>query len=112
MKGLRLAVETIGLAFCLQTTLWPQSSCPVPDTRQVVPGVNIFNAQQEVYLGDAIDASLGQDLIETEPVVTARLQAVVHHLAQVLPSNLPKFQVALVNFPRRMPSVQSAGVST
>src|SRR6516164_8332627 len=109
MKGLRLAVETIGLAFCLQTTLWPQSSCPVPDTRQVVPGVNIFNAQQEVYLGDAIDASLGQDLIiETEPVVTARLQAVVHHLAQVLPSNLPKFQVALVNFPRRMPSVQSA----
>ena len=97
MKGLRLAVQTIGLVLCLQTPTWPQSSCPTPDTHQVVPGVNIFNAQQEVYLGDAIDASLGQDLIiETDPVVTARLQAIVDHLAQVLPPSLPKFQVALV----------------
>ena len=100
MKGLRLAVQTIGLALCLQTPLWPQSSCPVLDTHQVVPGVNIFNAQQEVYLGDAIDASLGQDLvIENDPVVTARLQAIVDHLAQVLPPSPSKFRVALVKLP-------------
>jgi len=100
MKGLRLAVQTIGLAFSLQTPIWSQSPCPAPDTHQVVPGVNIFNAQQQVYLGDAIDASLHQELvIETDPVVTARLQAIVDHLAEVLPPGQPKFQVALVELP-------------
>jgi len=100
MKGLRLAVQTIGLAFSLQTPIWSQSPCPAPDTHQVVPGVNIFNAQQQVYLGEAIDASLRQELvIETDPVVTARLQAIVDHLAEVLPTGQPKFQVALVELP-------------
>ena len=100
MKGLRLAVQTIGLALSLQTPIWPQSPCPVPDTHQVVPGVNIFDAQQQVYLADAIDASLRQDLvIETDPVVTTRLQAIVDHLAEILPPGLPKFQVALVELP-------------
>jgi hypothetical protein len=97
MKALALAVQTIALALCIQTPLWSQNSCPSPDTHQVVPGVNIFNAQQEVYLGDAIDASLRQDLtIEDDADVTARLQAVVDHLAEVLPPSLPKFRVSLV----------------
>jgi len=50
MKGLRLAVQTIGLALSLQTPIWPQSPCPFPDTYQAVPGVNIFGPSSRSML--------------------------------------------------------------
>lgn len=98
MNVLRLAVQMMGLVFCLQAAAFEQSACPAPDTHQVIPGTNLFNQQQQVYLGDAIDASLRQDyVIYTDPAVTARMQAIVDHMAQALPSSQPRFQVALVD---------------
>ncbi len=100
MNVLRLAVRFVVLGLLLPLAANAQTACPPLTIPPVVQGKNIFSPQQQIYLGDAIDASLRLDIAAmTDPAVTGRLQAIVDHLAQALPSPRPTFQVALVDIP-------------
>jgi len=88
------------VAFLFAIKLPAQDSCPALNIAHIVPGANMFSPQQEVYLAEAIDASMQLDhVIIRDPALTGRMQAIVDRMARVLPSDHPQFKVALMELP-------------
>jgi predicted Zn-dependent protease len=74
--------------------------CPVLVVPKVVPGTNMFNEQQEVWLGDAEAASLEQSItIVDDAKLTAYLQHIVDRLALGLGSSQLQFRVKIYDAP-------------
>jgi WD40 repeat protein len=89
------------LGICwLAASSFAQEACPPLSIPQVIPGSNMFNAQQEVYLGEAIAASIQQSVaLIKEPELTNHLQGITDRLAIGLPAGYPPFHVVLVDLP-------------
>jgi hypothetical protein len=74
--------------------------CPVLVVPKVVPGTNMFNEQQEVWLGDAEAASLEQSItIVDDAKLTDYLQHIVDRLALGLGSSQLQFRVKIYDAP-------------
>ena len=74
----------------------PESSCPAIARPQPAPGADMFNAQQEAVLGDAIASGVRQDIhIVSDPALTQPLLAVASRLEAQLPAGHPQFTVVL-----------------
>ncbi len=100
MVRLRFAVVCLLLLPFLAAPLISQDNCPALVIPKVVPGTNIFNPEQEVWLGDAQAAGLEQSLkIISDPALTEHLQRTVDRLGQGLPQNSYKFRVKLIDLP-------------
>lgn len=66
--------------------------CPTVNVTPVVPGANMFNAQQEVDLGDAIAASMLQSSeVYQDAAISEPLQRIANRLAEQLP---PEHRIA------------------
>ena len=73
-------------------------SCPALSVPQVVPGTNMFSAQQEVWLGDAQAAGLEQSItIFNDKNLTGHLQAIVERLAENAPPEHVPFRVKMID---------------
>jgi WD40 repeat protein len=95
----------VGIAFLfpcallLAPTLPAQQSCPpppVPTSR----GVNIFNAEQEMFLGEAEAEHLQRQFkVIDDPDLTAYLQKIGDRLVQRMPPSSMKFTFVLYDLP-------------
>ena len=86
--------------FLLATAGMAQQACPQPPALDRVSGKNIFNEQQEIYLGDAIADSLPSDYVLIEdPALTAHLEELGERLSRYLPPNHLKFRFYLIDLP-------------
>src|SRR6516225_4609874 len=99
--NVRLAwfVLVVALYGC-QSTAWPQQVCPAINIPQPSPGANIFNAQQEAALGDAMDAGFGQTMrIVQDASLTQPLLAIGSRLTAQMAPDHPQFKVILFDSP-------------
>jgi WD40 repeat protein len=93
------------LSLCLLiVTLSPpaltQSSCPAIAIPTPAPGANIFNAQQEAALGDAMDAGIRQTMqVLQDPSLLQPLNAIATRLEAQMPANHPQIRVVLFESP-------------
>jgi WD40 repeat protein len=92
--------------FCLLFAVLPAAhsfaveSCPALVVPQFLPGTNMFNPQQEVWLGDAQAAVIEQSVnIVQDKALTAYLQGIVDELATPLPPDHIPFRVKLIETP-------------
>jgi WD40 repeat protein len=84
------------LVFSFTLPAASESSCPAIAIPQPAPGADMFNAQQEAVLGDAIASGVRQDMrIVSDPALTQPLLAVASRLEAQLPAGHPKFTVIL-----------------
>ena len=100
MNRIRLAFGFLLFLVLVAARLVSESSCPALAVPQVIPGTNIFNAQQEVWLGEAQAAAIDQT-VSTIPdaELTGYLQATVDRLAKNLPPDHVRFIVKLIDLP-------------
>lgn len=100
MNRTRLAFALLLFPVILSAPSFSQEPCPALTVPQVIPGRNIFNAQQEVWLGEAQAAGIDQSVsILSDPELTAYLQGIVDRLAKNLPPEHVKFNVKLIDLP-------------
>ncbi len=100
MDRIRLAFGFLVFTLLVGMQLVSQETCPALTVPQVLPGTNIFNAQQEMWLGEAQAAAIDQS-ISTIPdaTLTAYVQGIVDRLAKNLPSDHVRFIVKLIDLP-------------
>jgi predicted Zn-dependent protease len=100
MNRIRLAFGFLLFIVLAAAPLVSQSNCPTLAVPQVIPGTNIFNAQQEVRLGEAQAAAIDQT-VSTIPdaELTGYLQGMVDRLAKNLPPDHVRFIVKLIDLP-------------
>jgi len=100
MSRIRCACACLSLTLLLASPLLCQESCPALVVPKVIPGNNLFNEQQEMFLGDAEAANIEQSItIVRDPELTAHLQGIVNRLAQNLPPSQIQFRVKLIDVP-------------
>jgi len=100
MSRTRAVVICLLLLVLAAAHVLSQENCPQLSVPQIIPGTNMFNAQQEVWLGNAEAASVEQSLtIIDEPQLTAYLQQMVDGLAQSLGSTQLQFRVKIYDAP-------------
>ncbi len=104
MNRIRVALASLLLLFSWNLfTVIPvlsQESCPVLSVPKIVPGSNMFNQQQEIWLGDAEAAAVEQSTeILASPELTDYLETIVSRLAQPLPAGGLQFRVKIYEAP-------------
>ena len=62
MSRIRCACACLSLTLLLASPLLCQESCPALVVPKVIPGNNLFNEQQEMFLGDAEAANIEQSI--------------------------------------------------
>jgi WD40 repeat protein len=86
-------------ALLLATSAFSQQSCP-PAPVPAIRGTNIFDSQQEAYLGDVQAEQLQHTFrVIDDPTVTAYLQKIGDRIAQHMPANSLNFQFVLYDQP-------------
>ena len=74
--------------------------CPSLVVPQILPGSNMFGAQQEVWLGDAQGAGIERSItIMEDKALTSYLQGIVDQLARPLPPDHIPFRVKIIEVP-------------
>ena len=88
------------MAIFVSPAVKAQKPCPLAPIPTVDPGANMFNAQQEMDLGDAFAERFQREYhVIDDPAVTAYLQRVGDRLVQHLSANSMKFQFVLYDQP-------------
>jgi WD40 repeat protein len=100
MKNHRFSSLKLFLAFVLltSTTLSAQQPCQPPALSSAATGENIFSAEQEMDLGDAVAAHLQRSYrVIEDPAVTTYLRLLGERLIQFLPPTGLRYQFFLVD---------------
>src|SRR5215471_11955385 len=96
MKACTWCVALLGLSLGLCSPASTQTSCPPISAPVPPPGSDIFNAQQEALLGNAIDAALRQNMhVVQDSSLTLPMVAVANRLEAQMPPGHPQFKVVL-----------------
>ncbi len=100
MNRIRAVLTCLLLLLLASAHTLSQENCPQLKVVPVVPGANMFNPQQEVWLGEAQAAELEQSIAMLQnKALTDHLQNTVDELARSLPSDHVPFRVRLVDLP-------------
>jgi WD40 repeat protein len=100
MNRIRLAFGFLLLTLFLAAQLVSEETCPPLTVPQVIPGRDIFNGQQEMWLGEAQAVGIDQSIsVIPDATLTAYLQGIVDRLAKNLPSGHVQFLVKLIDLP-------------
>jgi WD40 repeat protein len=100
MVRIRFASVCLLFTTLLVAPSFSQENCPALTVPQMVPGINMFSDEQEVYLGDVQAAWLEQTItIIKDQELTSYLQKIVDRLAQNLPPNHMQLKVKLIDVP-------------
>jgi WD40 repeat protein len=100
MDRIRLAFGFLLFSSLMALQSVSQESCPALTVPQVIPGTNIFNTQQEMWLGEAQAAAIDQSVATLpDAALTAYLQGIVDRLATNLPPGHVRFIVKLMDLP-------------
>ena len=99
MRLHRLRLLLVALCFFFSAASRAEEPCPSLSISPVIPGTNLFTAQQEVYLGDAIAGSVLQSAqVTQDPALVGPLQTILTRLAgQVPPADRVPFRVSVVD---------------
>src|SRR5579863_3368472 len=94
-------LAVLAAAFCMPAVpTRGQSKCPAPPPLQATSAPNIFNPQQEIYLGEVEAAAAEHDLrFVHDERMTGYLNRIAARLLAQLPPTQLKFQVFLVDSP-------------
>lgn len=98
---LRMRYAFVFLLFSLfSAARLASQDCPALVVPQFLPGSNMFNGQQEVWLGDAQGAGIERSItIMEDKVLTSYLQGIVDQLAHPLPADHIPFRVKIIEVP-------------
>ena len=100
MTWLCRVVALLTLCWCGAGTAATQQICPQPPALERSTSKNIFSAEQEVFLGDAMADDLTSEFVLIDDAsLAAHLEQLGARLAQYLPPNRLQFRFYLIDLP-------------